>query len=366
MLMIGFGVPRPQSVAQEHRSFAADSTCRCHLVLRRVVQVGRTDDTTAFLGATAVARDSRGRYFAAPILPHGAVAVFAPDGRFLMTMGRAGAGPGELGRVHHIRTTAGDSVLAYDQERLTLFDPNGTYVRAASPPPGARGFRFSLIDDRFVLINNYFPTHPSFILVDPARATAREFGRSIAGARFPDSDSLQFRIVDLGSGRFAAVQQNYSYQVEIWDTSGVMLRALSRDPEWFPRWSRQERLTRDPSTSQFAMVMDAYAERGGKRLWIAVRVPDKTWRPAPISMPAGQRGRAIRGPAPVPLASLSRAFDTVIEVLDVETGRVVMSHRFDPLLSGFMEGGLLYNRREDPSGISVIDVWRPEVQTERR
>lgn len=56
-----------------------------------------------------------------------------------------------------------------------------------------------------------------------------------------------------------------------------------------------------------------------------------------------------------------RRYDTVIEVLDVATGRVVISQRFDAYVAQFTSDGLLYDIREAPSLLLRADVWRPEV-----
>jgi hypothetical protein len=51
----------------------------------------------------------------------------------------------------------------------------------------------------------------------------------------------------------------------------------------------------------------------------------------------------------------------VLEVLDMNTLRPLISQRFDEPIDSFMEGGLMYHKREDENGLMVVDVYRPRI-----
>jgi len=55
---------------------------------------------------------------------------YAPDGRFVHSLGNDGSGPGEFRSVDWIAPLGGDSVVVYDSRlhRLTVLDPAGAYV----------------------------------------------------------------------------------------------------------------------------------------------------------------------------------------------------------------------------------------------
>lgn len=347
--------------AQELHSFGPDPLCSCRIVLRRVAVLGRLDDTVAISISSFVARSSAGRFLVAPVSPQGTVAVLDSVGKLRSTLGRAGRGPGELYSIRYVATTPGDSVLVLDYLRMTLFDPAGRFVRSANLPTGLSAFRFAVLPDGRVVINNYLPTRRSFSLLDPSYREIRSFGRSIAGDDFPDSDALQFVLVALDSGRFAAVQQNHHFLVQIWDTAGATIREFRRSPEWFSAWSYRDKLARGTRAPPFPRVISAYADLARRELWIIAGVPDARWKSAVPPAAAARGRREIPGATMVPIQAYDRAFDTVIEVLDMDTGRVLVAQRFDADISYFMEGGLLYNIREDSSGLFVIDVWRAEV-----
>lgn len=352
------------SPAQELRSFGADRACGCSVVLRHVARLGREADTVAVSTRSDLARTSRGVYYLAPHHQDGTVAVLSSDGKLVSSIGRAGGGPGELSGIRDIRTAAGDSLLVLDYSRLTLFDPTGAFVRAKSLPDGLQAFRMSVMADGKVVLNNYMPRRRSFTLLDAQYAEIRTFGRSIAGARFPDSDAMQFLLAPLDSGRFAAVQQHSAFLVQVWDTSGVMRKEFRRDPVWFTPSTFQERLARTPRSPPFTRVVGAYADLARRQLWIAALVADRNWRA--VAPPVEPGKREIPGFLSLKVSDYPRAYDTIIEVLNWDSGEVLLTQRFNAYVTSFVEGGLLYGLAEDSSGLLVVDVWRPEIVPARQ
>jgi hypothetical protein len=75
---------------------------------------------------TAVAVDARGRIYVADRIGS-TVKVYAPDGRFLRTLGREGDGPGEYRGPVDIRFR-GDTAYVRDVNRITLLVPRGREV----------------------------------------------------------------------------------------------------------------------------------------------------------------------------------------------------------------------------------------------
>ena len=50
--------------------------------------------------------------------------------------------------------------------------------------------------------------------------------------------------------------------------------------------------------------------------------------------------------------------DTVIEAIDLNSGRVIASTRMDLQLRGFVGDGLVYSQGSDASGDEAVQVWR--------
>lgn len=311
-----------------------------------------------------MARDSRGFYYVAPLHQDGMVAVFGRDGTFVSSAGRPGQGPGELAGIRDVRSTPGDSLLVLDYMRLTLFAPAGGFVRTHTLPEGLQAFRMSVLADGKVVLNNYMPSRRSFTLLDAQHNEIRTFGRSIASDRFRDSDAMQFLLAPLDSGRFAAVQQHYQYLIQVWDTAGVLKKEISRDPGWFARSTFEERLARTPRSPPFARVVGVHADLAKRQLWIVALVPDRNWRAVAPAVEPGSR--EIPGWLTLPVSDYKRAYDTIIEVLNLDSGKVILTQRFDAYLTTFTEGGLLYAITDESTGLLVLDVWQPLIVPLRR
>jgi hypothetical protein len=54
----------------------------------------------------------------------------------------------------------------------------------------------------------------------------------------------------------------------------------------------------------------------------------------------------------------NNAADTMVEVIDLATGKLLVSQRFDPVLWRMIDDGLVYGDGEDGSGSSYVDIWR--------
>ncbi len=63
---------------------------------------------------------------------------FAPDGKFLMSLGRAGQGPGEFQSISQVRFDAHGGLYCSDvlNKRLAFFDPDGRFVKTVAFPAG--------------------------------------------------------------------------------------------------------------------------------------------------------------------------------------------------------------------------------------
>ena len=99
-----------------------------------VLSLGGADAVgpTEFSRIQHVYRDPRGRLWVADG-QSGEMRIFNPDGSHWKTRGGRGEGPGEFLRIRMLGPLRGDSVAVWDvgNARLTLFDPEGEFVRTS-------------------------------------------------------------------------------------------------------------------------------------------------------------------------------------------------------------------------------------------
>jgi len=238
--------------------------------------------------------------------------------------------------------------------RLTVFSGSGRFIRSAPLPAGTASFRFAVLPDGRIVVNNYGVDRPAFALLDTSLALVREFGPRI-GRPAPDPDALQYQLAVGDSGTIVATRVNYSYVVEVWDTLGTLLHRLVRDAAWYAQWTRQDAAQQGPISRPLPRIVSSYYAGEG-RLWVAAVVADRNWRPPPL--------RAAReSPAPGALlgAEAPRYLDAVVELLDLRAGRLVLSQRLDDLVF-YLGRGLAAGYREDhESGTVQLVVYRLEV-----
>jgi hypothetical protein len=139
--------------------------------------------------------------------------------------------------------------------------------------------------------------------------------------------------------------------LELWDTDGNKHAELVREADWFEPWIERELASPDSPSPPFLRAI-----RGGSagRLWVAIAVPAEDWAERlgpPIETARGPRYRPSSG-----------AYNTIIEVIDAEEGRLLLSERIAPNVGGFIDEGHLYAYREDEEGVPYIDVWRIELR----
>jgi len=318
------------------------ATCpECRIVLHHVASIGRLEDAASIGPASRLAIDHRGRYLLGPTFTMGEVAVYSPSGDLIGSIGRSGRGPGELGTPRYVAATRGDSVVVMDRTALNMFTAGGTFVRGRLLPSGVQSFSFLLLDDGRVLVNNYRPTRPAFGLLDETFAEVRFFGRTIQSM---DWDSLQYQLTRGADGNLIAAQVNYGYVLEVWDTTGTLVRRYRRNVEWFPPWTMEPVDESRPSAPRpYQPRITGLHTDGQGRLWVCVTVAD------PRASEAAEE-------------DYDRRLDTVIEILEMPSGRLYMSQRLDIAVGEPLDNGFLYDREEDrETGLLRFRVWRPEV-----
>jgi hypothetical protein len=96
----------------------------------------------------------------------------------------------------------------------------------------------------------------------------------------------------------------------------------------------------------------ALAEDASGRLWLFFAVPDPSKRrPDRLSSRSGVSAL---------IADVRGYEDTIVEVIDPSTGRLLASRRFtDPLIS--IGGTFVHTVRESPSGHVFMDVWELQL-----
>jgi len=359
LTLLTLGVPGI-SWGQQGATISGGPACvGCRIQLAPLVTLGSQTDTILQSLFSYAARDKRGWYFVAMTHTDGVVAVYDSTGSFRYTIGRKGKGPGELGAVQALLID-GDTLHVYG-DRESVFLRNGRFVRANGLPSGVSGvFGGVLLPGGSTLLQAAVQTsghagHPFHVLAAD-RSVHRSFGGSTTEPYQRSAFTERRYITPAANGRFWAAELN-RYRLQLWSGEGRLERELERRAEWFVPWKPEaetaQRRARKPPLARIAgLAVDEQA----RRIWVAVLVAGTDWQaPASRSAPAGAR------PTRRDWTEIQNLFDTVIEVIDLDTGRLLVSQRFPTATTQVIGPGLIVSFHEYPDGALSLRVWKAAV-----
>ena len=343
--------------AQGPQGVSGPADCSsCRLSLSRIATLGDSAGPGMVSQQGQVVRDSRGHYYVTSNADIGRALVFAPNGRFVASLGRSGTGPGEFQDRPLIRPIPG-GVAAFDlvARRVSTFDLQRRLLATTQlevPIDGA----VVLGDQRFVIAAEVrsrsligFPLH----VVDQSGKLIRSFGadsQRVERTRGFDG----FRIITSGSASTFWAARINEYLIEEWDTSGTRRAQIKRQAEWFPKWTFAP-----GALGQVAQPPNVFDLRlAGDTLWVFIRVTDQKWHPPVTSVGTGERV--------IPDTRRDSLFDTIVELIDVRRHRLILSHRFTQNLVGRVGDDLVATYEEDRSGNPRYVIWRISVTRFRR
>lgn len=329
------------------------SGCRgCRITVTRIATLGAFDGPGIIESEnTGAVVDGRGRYFLfQPYRPW--VKVFDARGRYVTTMGREGAGPGEFRGVGMVRIGRGDTIHVFDAElaRHSVFAPDLRFVRAHPTELMPQVDGIVLADGRVVIPQ--LVTTPERVglplhLIRDGRVE-RSFG-SESGAFRPDLPELLARSAAPAQDGGIWSAHRYRYRIELWTAAGRKTRELRREVAWFPPHTGNWRpsTTTPPPT----LLREVWQDAEGL-LWARILVADRDWR----------RAVSTGGPHGSTITSNDAYRDTLLEVIDPVRGRVLASARLPNTflhLGRNRVGAVVTNA----DGVPFFAVWQLDLVT---
>jgi hypothetical protein len=311
---------------------------------------GIATDSADVLPLSKVAVDSRGRYFVAPVSSRGQIAVYNRLGRLEQTIGRFASGPGEYRLIGTVKSGAGDSLHVFDFGLLrhSVLSPDLTYVRATAIPGPFYDAVFSGNGNLLLAGPVATPAQAGFSvhLYDAEGNAMRSFGE----LRTPFTQESQvffYRPIALTVGDRVWIGTLNRYRLELWDLQGNQLATFARHVSWYQEWT-------DPTSVNVGIPpprMWALSQDSIGRLWIVLAVPDARVR---------DRARP-RVESPARAYQPERMFDTIVELFDPRTGRIIASLRDFGAPLRFIRDGVGYRYNERSDGSAFIEVVRLEL-----
>lgn len=145
-----------------------------------------------------------------------------------------------------------------------------------------------------------------------------------------------------------------TYRIDLWDVSGRLIESLRREASWFEkRTSLTPAYIAPPPTDLRGLTADSDG-----LLWVLASVADPEW--AGYEIPAADGRHAEGGPHPGWNRHLEDGvFDTILEVVDPESGTVIARERYDEYFFGFAGSGVVVHydgSSNDAGSYSILRV----------
>jgi hypothetical protein len=356
LVAVGTGTAVAPAAAQ---SRLTERLCRgCDLRIEHEVRLGSSEGSGAIAATDVIVRHPHtGYYYVSHDADPGTLAVFDPQGRIARYVGRSGRGPGEFLSVIDLVATTSE-VYAVDRRNgrivaLSVADSVLRMVPLVAPPRPAG--TAALPRSGYFVLAAHITSRDLFGYAihtfDGSGHRLASFDTASGTSLLPtDTERLNRRLTNDGEDVWAA--HVHQYVLQKWTSGGRLLRSYVRDVDWFKSWQQRPRLT--PQGGRISEVMDVRFEAEERLLWVLVQVPDasRDWARGLIR-DQGRDGRWYYG-----AGDLNRIYDTVIEVIDPDSGLVLASVQVDAALRRFLYGRRVAGHAADPDGTEYVDVWR--------
>lgn len=327
---------------------------------------GGLDEPGELVNPSSLALDEAGNLYVVDRQPT-VIKVFAPDGRFLRTIGREGQGPGEF--VIGFLAARGSHIAVQDPRaaRLSLFDTSGTFIRSWStgcciwapvavdlkhrvyvpvmtPPDVPASYRYVRYDTLGTVIDTVAVPEGE----DPKMWTVRAGSggnRMMMSTPVPFTPQMRHAIAPDGSFVIGWSSEYRLARTDGRDTLAVMSR------DWTPDPLSQERRQRhvDDMVKQMGPDMDEVDLRNSFPV-----------NEIPSTLPAFAE-LSVDGSGNVWVTLDSDSASSRFDVFAPDgawLGRVALNESFDPFTPAAWGADRVYVAREDEDGVPYIARYR--------
>jgi hypothetical protein len=236
----------------------------------------------------------------------------------------------------------GDSihVLAQHGLRHLVFNSAGNFLREVAMP--MRAVDAVVRDDGSMILSAPIEVAGSLKAlhtITPGGSVQHSFADFVAVPRMPQAATM---VLGRSAGGQTWAVPFGKYELQLISRAGAVVQRIVRAPSWF------RRMDAPPVTAAAPVVPSQVIgifHLSPRYLWVVLAASDPTWRPA------------VGGAAP----EQDKVFDTMIEVLDLQERRVVVTRRIDEFYQVGREG-FLYRVVVSDGGSATIEVVMPELR----
>jgi len=266
-------------------------------------------------------------------------ALYEPNGAFVARFGSDVKREKNMPIAARIIGGERDSIYMYDNflEREIVFSPSLKTVRSRSLP--ITPFSVLRLPNDTLLILSRSDSAPAsgypFHIVDGAGRITRSFGADYPLTADQLYNAFSWVVPSRDSTAFWTFHRN-RYAIEKWSIDGHRLLSVQRDVDWFPPRQRESDAPIRAVKPQPRIVSVWEGDHG--LLWTIVSVPKVDWKPTVQRRPRDEEDLPT-------LEDMMMVYDSIIEVIEPTTSRLVASSRLSDLLGYFVADGVVVGMR---------------------
>lgn len=270
--------------------------------------------------------------------------VYRDDGHFLGTL-HGGGSTGEQFQVPlFARIGPADSIWVFDgSQRALVFGPDRGYARAAQLPVSPWD-ALVLPDGRMLIAPANADRPLPLLLLSPTGDLIRELGADDSAAGMLHTPRWLVRGAD---GSFWSMPMQFRWRLEHWDSIGAAISVLERRPDWFAPYTRLSAPDRNHAPQP--TVQGVWTDGTG-RLWVLGMAADAYWELGLSSHRPGSPTSVIANP--------DKVYDTILEAIDLRTGKPMATARLDPSYPSVVEPDVIMHVRDTAGGWKKAELLK--------
>ena len=336
------------------------TACTSCIALREIAVLG-TDTLQGELEdrgtIRSVVRDRQGRFWAGQ---RTTIKVFAPDGRYLRSVGRSGQGPMEFAFAQPVHSDSTGSIHVVDPRlgRETIIGPDFSHRSDRTMPvhfdgvamvPGA-GHQYVIAKWATGGRGKAFPLH-----LMSGSETQISFGLRSQSTEIETVRGISGRVINVGPTGHVFSSQTDSYEIEAWTLEGNRVVGFRLPNLNTALIGRGGLVTVDNPLRNSVSDVTAY---DANHVWVITWHRRPNWRDFMVERTLRDGSTYLEPKDGI----LSAAYRSRIDLLDLNSSSVLASTWQDGLLLRFIEPRLVLKLDHNDAGAPILRVFEANVQ----
>jgi len=301
--------------------------------LEKVAVLGVGHEGTYLTSQSLITVDSKGHYYIGPTTEQGMINVYNTTGDLIRTIGRYGAGPGEINDISRLAMSDEDTLYVYDYmlHRFNVYARDGQFIRSFHFPVIPQFM--ATIENGQIAISAWIFTNErtgfQYHVLDLQGRNIRNFCKVEAATRGDFFSELKPIAGSNSANSLIWSSEFRKYEICLWDLRGRRSRIYQRSVPWFREWT--DRTPEQPYNNPPQPIMKDITDIGSDRLLVLISLADVDWKPVDIQRDASGHRQSI------PASTRDLLHDSILEIIDTKNGRILASERFDYMISGILD-----------------------------